>query len=74
MFNVGYPSTSDYDEMHNDFYKSTDLYSTIKKFTKERSLGYSLAHNLVRIGHNIGAELSLFKKGYPEINESLLNK
>ena len=44
------PSTSDYDDMDNNVYKSTVLEPTIKHLIKETSLCSQASHNLIRRG------------------------
>ena len=56
------PYTSDYDEMGNVDSKPTVLEPTIKHWMKETILGCRAAHNLVRRGQNIIAEISLMGK------------
>ena len=48
--------------MDNGVSNSTLLETTIKHLTKEISLGSRAEHNLVRIGQNIEAEISLMEK------------
>ena len=59
---LGSPSTTYYDEMYNGVYKSTVLESTVKHLMKETIVGCMAVRNLVRIGGNIRAEISIMEK------------
>ena len=64
--------TSEDDEIKNDVSKSTHLEHTIKHLMKETRRFRREAHNLLRRGNNIKAEISLIYTRIPESNDSSL--